>query len=138
MSLEKSLKNDSEVQGYLIQCVRHKLGDYQYSKESVLFELFQNADDAEQQLSDAADDPSKPGRRRARYDAASCLKAVTEHIRVLHWGRLINDPVRYGDTELQDKYRDDLVENADTQCLEVWHKSHHREMGLALKAYISV
>jgi hypothetical protein len=49
--LRRKLENESDVQSQLLEAVRHKIEeDFQYSEESIAFELFQNADDASREL----------------------------------------------------------------------------------------
>ncbi|EDM70661.1 hypothetical protein RAZWK3B_14728 [Roseobacter sp. AzwK-3b] len=63
----------------LLCAVRKQIEDYGYSPDRVLFELFQNADDASEQH-------EPPGRARFR------LEVSETEVRALHWGRLINHP----------------------------------------------
>jgi ferredoxin-NADP reductase len=65
----------------LIAAVRAKINDFGYSPSRVLFELFQNADDACRQLDDTTD------------EACFRVELVTDDyrgFRVVHWGRPIN------------------------------------------------
>ncbi|CAN7727809.1 sacsin N-terminal ATP-binding-like domain-containing protein [Mesorhizobium sp. LjRoot246] len=71
---------DGALAAELLSAVRGKIGDFGYSASRVLFELFQNADDAYRQYDGAATDacfrvelPDDPG-----------------GFRVVHWGRPIN------------------------------------------------
>lgn len=72
---------DPEIADELLVAVRSKIQDFGYSASRVLFELFQNADDAYRQLG---------GTNR---DACLRVEMLTEGpggIRVTHWGRPIN------------------------------------------------
>ncbi|WP_290482030.1 sacsin N-terminal ATP-binding-like domain-containing protein, partial [Hyphomonas sp. UBA3201] len=65
----------------LLSAVRSKIGDFGYSSSRVLFELFQNADDAYRQHDGAA------------MDACFRVELFSENsggIRAIHWGRPIN------------------------------------------------
>ena len=68
-----------EESNQLLSAVHKQIEDYGYSPDRVLFELFQNADDASVQH-------EPPGRPRFRIEVSDT------HLRALHWGRLINHP----------------------------------------------
>jgi len=68
-----------EAKGQLLAAVRGRIEDYGYSPDRVLFELFQNADDASLQH-------PPPG------EACFRLEVAETGIRAVHWGRLINHP----------------------------------------------
>ena len=68
-----------EAKGQLLAAVRGRIGDYGYSSDRVLFELFQNADDASFQH-------PPPGQACFRLEVAK------RRMRAVHWGRLINHP----------------------------------------------
>ena len=65
----------------LLAAVRKKIHEFGYSASRVLFELFQNADDAYLQLAAPAEDA------RFRVEVAS---HAAEGFRIIHWGRPIN------------------------------------------------
>ena len=69
-----------EVTKELLNAVREKIIDYGYSGNRVLFELFQNADDAYSQLEDC------PDKAEFHVEVDSDSKAF----RTIHWGRPIN------------------------------------------------
>ena len=48
--IQQLLEKDPEVQKTILHAVRAKMNDFQYLPSSVLFELFQNADDALSEL----------------------------------------------------------------------------------------
>jgi hypothetical protein len=83
------LESDQELRREILNALRTKLTEYGYSPSSILFELFQNADDAYFQLE--------------RLNGAACLAPTTgpffvvrcgeQMITVMHWGRRINYPV---------------------------------------------
>jgi hypothetical protein len=68
-----------EARVQLLAAVRGRIEDYGYSPDRVLFELFQNADDASLQH-------PPPGQACFR------LEVVEGRMRAVHWGRLINHP----------------------------------------------
>ncbi len=70
-----------EVQTYLLKVLRHRVSEYQYQPEQVLFELAQNADDALAQLSGPVPGPPL----QLRFDDAE------RRIVLIHRGRAIND-----------------------------------------------
>lgn len=63
----------------LLQAVRDRIVEFGYYPGRTLFELFQNADDANVQ---------HPPDGEARF----CLEVDSDRVRALHWGRLINHP----------------------------------------------
>jgi hypothetical protein len=73
--------SEPQVAAELLSAVRGKIRDFGYSASRVLFELFQNADDAYRQLDGAIKD--------------ACLRVEISSdgpggFRVIHWGRPIN------------------------------------------------
>lgn len=73
--------SDSTLATELLSAVRAKIGDFGYSANRVLFELFQNADDAYRQHGSVA------------ADARFCVEPLPGDpggFRVVHWGRPIN------------------------------------------------
>ncbi|MCW2275300.1 hypothetical protein GJ654_12505 [Rhodoblastus acidophilus] len=74
-----------ESASQLLYAIRGKIEQFGYNPDRVLFELFQNADDA------ALQHPP-PGEARFRLEASG------GSLRVLHWGRPVNHPG--GDAEL--------------------------------------
>lgn len=104
--LADCISKDKQAHQIVLDQMRKKLQDFQYEPDAVLFELFQNADDAAVELarceSNGDDYFEIP-------EAAQRLVIQTEQsvIRVMHWGRLIN----YCPPNLPDKWRgfgDDL------------------------------
>jgi hypothetical protein len=73
--------SDSTLAAELLYAVRAKIEDFGYSSSRVLFELFQNADDAYRQHGDPASD--------ARFRVEP-LPGDPGGFRVVHWGRPIN------------------------------------------------
>lgn len=72
---------DSAICQELLTAIRAKIGDLGYSPERVLFELFQNADDAYGQMDHEVDAAS------FRVEA---LASSVGGFRTIHWGRTIN------------------------------------------------
>lgn len=73
--------SDSTLAAELLSAVRAKIGDFGYSASRVLFELFQNADDAYRQHCETASE--------ARFRVEQ-LPGDPGGFRVVHWGRPIN------------------------------------------------
>lgn len=83
--------DNGEAAAELLSSARGRIEDLGYSADRVLFELFQNADDAyEQQLDD------NPGPVAFRVDVLGDHSGV----RVVHWGRLINQLGANADDDL--------------------------------------
>lgn len=73
--------SDRALATELLSAVRAKIGDFGYSANRVLFELFQNADDAYRQHDSVATDADF---------CVELLKGSPGGFRVVHWGRPIN------------------------------------------------
>ncbi len=85
--LRKAIESDAEIQGETLGAVRRKIGEeFQYTVKSILFELFQNSDDAAVELSEMAGETAASP---IYYQA----KLVWSERRILwmHWGRRINE-----------------------------------------------
>ncbi|MFH0961013.1 MAG: hypothetical protein V1897_20200, partial [Pseudomonadota bacterium] len=88
-AIAQILENDKEAQRVVLEAYRGKLKDFQYSPESIPFELFQNADDAAMEQGqieayplDGVEVPDVV-RRFVVYQSDQTL-------RFMHWGRPIN------------------------------------------------
>ena len=82
--VKEKISNCSKVQNELLQATRRKINDdYQYSANSVLFELFQNADDASVELAGMIHD--------AQMSKAAAVRLVNKKLVFIHWGRRINE-----------------------------------------------
>ena len=73
---------DGALAAELLSAVRGKIGDFGYSASRVLFELFQNADDAYRQ--------HEGDLRRTPVSVSSYCRHGSGGFRVVHWGRPIN------------------------------------------------
>ncbi|MBR7651737.1 hypothetical protein KCX83_05295 [Brucella oryzae] len=81
--------------GELLAAIRQRIEDYGYDPSRVLFELFQNADDAARQ---------HPGSTKGRFR----LEYGDGHLTINHWGRLINHPGPDVDPGISKGWRNDL------------------------------
>jgi len=79
----------------LLAAIRQRIEDYGYDPSRVLFELFQNADDATRQHP-----ASTEGRFRLEYG--------DDRLTISHWGRLINHPGPDVDEGIKKGWRSDL------------------------------
>ena len=87
----------------LLSTVRAKIEDLGYSARNVLFELFQNADDAYAQLDADQDDAC------FQVEIRPDLPDVPGGLRVAHWGRPVNHRGRNADEGRRRGYDRDLV-----------------------------
>lgn len=98
-SLIETLQNDDAAQ-HILKKVQSKLKEFQYEPDSILFELFQNADDAVLQLARCESYPDKTIKL-----VEQCQKfRIIVHdntVYAMHWGRPINDRCS---TEAQEKW----------------------------------
>ena len=78
------IEEDGEVQRKILQSLRREMRNrYEYNEQSMLYELFQNADDASEQLyATTKSEEAKCGRFDVQYDG--------ERLVIAHWGRVIN------------------------------------------------
>lgn len=80
----------------ILKAIRTRIGDeYQYKRESMLFELFQNADDAVVELGVLFDSSGRNPRRENKQGLSDDHRKVVvdwddTRIRFAHWGRGIN------------------------------------------------
>jgi len=76
---------ENATQRRLVDAVRRKMNDYQYSLGSIAFELFQNADDAVAEIEEMQNSELQDARRFVlRMDTQERV------LEVCHWGRPIN------------------------------------------------
>lgn len=92
--IQNLLVYDSEVQRTILEAVRSKMRDFQYSPASILFELFQNADDAVVELNEIRSYPNQPNLMNEinlpRSTYRFVLRKSSKSLSVLHWGRAVN------------------------------------------------
>ena len=81
--LRVCLSTDEGIQAELLESVRAKIREYQYSPQSIPFELFQNADDAVVELEEMAGEVVAGAHRLA-------LRCKPGGFQVLHGGRPVN------------------------------------------------
>lgn len=84
--LEQSIVDDVSLRDSILTALREKVSEYSYDCDSVLFELFQNADDAYEEMerlcAAAGNHLDLPNRFDVRFDGKTLV--------VAHWGRPIN------------------------------------------------
>ena len=76
---------ESDSQHTLVEAVRRKMTDFQYSLGSIAYELFQNADDALTELAEMQGNLDPSGRQFVLH-----LDSQKMMVEVVHWGRPIN------------------------------------------------
>jgi len=85
--LRSLVTTDIETQDLILQALRDRMQrQYQYSPQSVPFELFQNADDAVVELADVLPDGVLPSVNAGRFVVAWDGLRIS----MMHWGRAIN------------------------------------------------
>ena len=95
--------HEADTRAELLSAVRAKIEDLGYSTRNVLFELFQNADDAYAQLDADRDDA------RFQVEIRPDLPDAPGGLRVAHWGRPVNHRGRNADEGRRRGYDRDLV-----------------------------
>jgi len=86
--LKDLLVQHAGVRREVLERIRSKMEDYQYSANSVPFELFQNADDA------SAEFVEMVGRDQATRANKIEFFVLSDHVALRHWGRPINEFAR--------------------------------------------
>lgn len=104
----------------LLTAIRGKIEQFGYNPDRVLFELFQNADDAAVQHP-----PPEPGRFRIDVSDGS--------LRVLHWGRQINHPGADAERGHREGWHNDLF-NMLLMNLSNKHEGVTGRFGLGFKS----
>ena len=94
--LQNLLKSDQDIQTVVLDGVRKKMLDYQYSLASIPFELFQNADDAVVELAEMQRTPSPDGGAESEVPLSSAARRFVlcqraEALTFAHWGRRVNE-----------------------------------------------
>lgn len=95
------LISDKNAQNCVLMKMRSKLEDYQYQPDSVLFELFQNADDAVIELGRNESYPDEDKIDIPQGSRRFIVQAEGNLVRTFHWGRLVN---YRGRQEMQDRW----------------------------------
>lgn len=88
-NLARLFSEDEAAQVAVLEAVRIKLAEFQYSTDCVPFELFQNADDAVTELGrfEVDDDGDTPlSAKKVVIEGDGCT------LRFMHWGRVVNAP----------------------------------------------
>lgn len=97
--LKRLFESDPLFQAEMLRLVRNKMErHYQYSIDSLPYELYQNADDAAAELADMVD-PADPLPQLDTFELR--LSSISENgedkwLHVMHWGRAINEFHRSG------------------------------------------
>ena len=84
--LQNLIQSDEAAQHSLLTAVRHKIMQYQYTPQSVPFELFQNADDAVVESFEMYGDSPPENTDTTRF----VIQQEDDKITFIHWGRPIN------------------------------------------------
>lgn len=93
--IQNLLTSDQEIQKVVLNAVRLKMGDFQYTTASIPFELFQNADDAVVELITMQCYPDLPQdddeELLTGYARRFILQQQAETLTFIHWGRRVNE-----------------------------------------------
>ena len=85
--LRSLLEDNREVQSRILEAIRGRIAEYyQYTKASIPFEIFQNADDASVELSEHFDVPEEHRQAATTFRVFSDSTMLT----LIHFGRRIN------------------------------------------------
>lgn len=84
--LEQQIASDEALQKDVLNALREKVGEFSYNCDSVLFELFQNADDAYEEMAKMCAAARSHCELLNRFDVRFDGKTLV----VAHWGRPIN------------------------------------------------
>ena len=85
VDLQNGITTDATIQAEILSSLRLKMrNSFNYSEDSILFELFQNADDASEELRSLYQDTN------ARFGDRFIVNFDGSNLTVVHWGRQIN------------------------------------------------
>ncbi len=94
IALQDFIIGNSEVKEIILNALRDKVKEFQYSPTSIPFEMFQNADDAFIDLQKIKAHPLDPKEKNAEILPESIRKFVIhiedDWVMFMHWGRPIN------------------------------------------------
>jgi hypothetical protein len=90
------VEQNADVQARLVAAVRRKVEERGYVAAQVLFELFQNADDAATQLVEMRGERRLAGDRSRSFAVKVAPTDAGSTLRVQHWGRGINQMSEIG------------------------------------------
>lgn len=103
LELSNRLFTQSNFAEDIFEAVQAKMGIYQYDQRSVLFELFQNADDAVEELIEMGLEPK---------NKEFLVNYSNNNLAVMHWGRKINQErgaVPNSEISRKRRYNDDVI-----------------------------
>lgn len=106
-ALASLLVNRKDIQSEVLSAVRDKLRDFQYDVSGIIFELFQNADDAAIELDILNRDLNNCEQMEGAFQTF-VVDIGKDAIRTIHWGRPINYCPPAIDDNRTDDYRRDL------------------------------
>ncbi len=106
---EIPLSDNNQIEDALCEALRRKIKELGYTPNAVLFELFQNADDAlSERLAIQGQDTNIPKTLKIKWNLQNGATDGTLHL--LHWGRPINSALGLLENDLRyQSYRQDLV-----------------------------
>jgi len=85
VELQNGITENASIQNEILLALRQKMrNSYNYSEDSILFELFQNADDASEELRSLYQE------QNARFGDRFVVNFDGSYLTVVHWGRQIN------------------------------------------------
>lgn len=89
--LSRRIEHEPVLRDAVLAGVRSRIRDSQYQSASIPFELFQNADDAAVELGQIQAHPDPSGCEIPDAARRLVIEVGPERLRVLHWGRTLND-----------------------------------------------
>jgi hypothetical protein len=106
--LAKCISSDPDAQAIVLERMRSKLAEYQYEPDAILFELFQNADDAAVELGRCESVHQDENVVVPEAARRFVMQADGQAVRILHWGRPINYRGPHGLSDQWSGFGDDL------------------------------
>lgn len=86
--MRKTIEEDAELQRYIFERVQSKIEQHQYFRSSILFELFQNADDCVNDYQIAPDGEKEKIAEKRKFEV--CYNSTLRILEITHYGRKIN------------------------------------------------
>ena len=102
----KTIEEDAELQRYIFGRVQTKIEQHQYFRSSILFELFQNADDCVNDYQIAPDEEKEKIAEKRKFEV--CYDSDHRTLKITHYGRKINRPFPGLDENTANAFKRDL------------------------------
>ncbi|WP_041917831.1 sacsin N-terminal ATP-binding-like domain-containing protein [Fibrobacter succinogenes] len=97
---------EPDLQRYIFDRVCHKIKEHQYFSSSILFELFQNADDCVNDFLKAPEDIALKYADKKKFEVH--FDSIAKRLEIIHYGRKINQSFPEVDDDIANSFKRDL------------------------------